>query len=256
MPFMPKRFLTQNTLYCFSPPVMLATMLIEFGGAIYAFWRYRLNKAGRLIVVGLLALGMFQLAEYFICEDLFGIHGLSWARVGFVSITLLPPLGVSLSMALAKKKNPHAEVLMWLACAAFVIYYGFFSGALTSETCQGNYVIFTGDKQAGPLYGLYYFSLLAVGTYFCFSWAKKTSDKKQAKALRSFAIGYLVFIVPTIVVALINPAARAAIPSVMCGFAVMLSFALIFGVLPNAGMQKRTNLSKTDEDKSQEISFQ
>ena len=35
-------------LYCFSPPVMLATLAIELVLALYTFWRYKLNAVTRI----------------------------------------------------------------------------------------------------------------------------------------------------------------------------------------------------------------
>ena len=56
--------------FCFSPPVMLATFIIEFGFAFYSIWRYKMTTISRLVVAMLFALGSFQLAEYMICGGL------------------------------------------------------------------------------------------------------------------------------------------------------------------------------------------
>ena len=63
--------------YCFSPSVMLATFLLEFGMALYVVWRYKLNTIGRLVTVMLMSLGTFQLAEYMVCGGL-GLDTASW----------------------------------------------------------------------------------------------------------------------------------------------------------------------------------
>ena len=76
---------------------MLATLLIEFSGALYTLIRYRLTARTAILAASLLALGVFQLAEYFICTGVV-LSGLSWARLGFVAISLLPPLGIELAM--------------------------------------------------------------------------------------------------------------------------------------------------------------
>ena len=220
---------------------MLATMLIEFGGAVYAAWRYKLNSVGRLIVAVLVLLGVFQLAEYMICEQI-GLLGLTWARVGHVAITMLPPLGISLAMRIAKKENWPLETSMYAACIGFIAYFGFASSALSDQTCQGNYVIFTANPSAMLLYGAYYHSLLIASTALCYIWANQQKDSRRAEALAALAIGYLVFIIPTIVVNLIAPETRAAIPSVMCGFAVLLAVILLAGVLPRAGLRRESGI--------------
>ena len=84
-------------MYCFSPPVMLATFALEFGLAFYVIWRYKMNIISRLVFILLVCLGLFQLAEYMICGGL-GLTGIEWARVGYMSISLLPALGIHLIM--------------------------------------------------------------------------------------------------------------------------------------------------------------
>lgn len=53
----PKQFLG-----CFSPPVMITTFVVEITGALVVYWRYKTNKAQRLIISLLVCLGTFQLA--------------------------------------------------------------------------------------------------------------------------------------------------------------------------------------------------
>src|SRR5687768_2570427 len=88
-----------NKLFCFSPPVMIATFAIEIALAIYAVWRYKLNTISRLVVSLLVFLAIFQFAEYMLCGG-FGVDGFTWSRIGYVSITMLPPLGLHLATVL------------------------------------------------------------------------------------------------------------------------------------------------------------
>jgi len=227
-------------LACFSPPVMLVTMLIEFGGALWLAWRYRLTRRARLAIAGLVCLGVFQLAEYLICEAS-GIDGLSWARIGHVAISLLPPIGVSLALELADHRSPVLETAIFCLCAGFIGYYGFWSGAITSETCQGNYVIFTGESHvAGAIYGLYYFSLLAVGTGVSAYYARRISGQRRI-ALWGLLIGYLTFIIPTTVIYLLDDSIRGGIPSIMCGFAVFLALMILGVAIPNGDFIPRVS---------------
>ena len=62
-------------LYCFSPPVMIATFVIEVSLAIYTLWRYKLNPVTRLTVALLVCLAIFQLAEYNVCEGALLLSG-------------------------------------------------------------------------------------------------------------------------------------------------------------------------------------
>lgn len=217
---------------------MLATFFIELFGAIYTIIRYKMDRVGKLVVAILLLLGIFQLAEYMICEVI-DLPGFTWARIGYVAITLLPPLGISLAMALAGKKSLKWQVAVYAACGAFITYFLLANNSITGQVCAGNYVMFTAHPASMRLYGLYYFGLLAIGVHFSLTWRNQSKNRRTKKALLALAIGYMAFIIPTITANLINPATMAAIPSIMCGFAVLLAMTLLFWVLPNGGTLRK-----------------
>ena len=89
-----------NKFMCFSPPVMLATFLIEFGLLFYVLWRYRQSTLARLAVIFLACLGIFQLAEYMLCGGL-GLSRIEWVKLGYLSITFLPALGLHMVSVIA-----------------------------------------------------------------------------------------------------------------------------------------------------------
>ena len=231
-----RKKLIEGKAGCFSPEAMLVTLAIEFIGAAWVALRYRFNKTGLLTIALLVFLGIFQLAEFLVCETL--VTGLSWARVGYMSITMLPPLGISLAMAIAGKKSWPAQVIMYVGAAAFIFYWGFSGWGISSDKCEGNYVFFQANNDTMWLYGTYYFVLLGIGVALCLWWASQTSERRTKLALYWLCVGYLVFIVPTTVVAVLDPATRASVPSVMCGFAVLLALVLIFAVIPLAGTKR------------------
>lgn len=216
---------------CFSPEAMFATMAIEFWGAIFVAIRHRVNYAMRLLMALLIFLGIFQMAEFFICEDI-AVRGLTWARIGYIAITMLPPLGISLAMAIAGKKSVWAQIFLYSFCVAFIIYFGFTGWGITAEQCQGNYVFFAANNSAMWMYGTYYYVYLGIGTFFCVLWGRQTKDRRVRLGLYWLAGGYAAFIIPTIAVALVDPQTRSSIPSVMCGFAALLAVVLIFAVAP------------------------
>ncbi len=220
-------------LSCFSPFVMLATFAIEIILALYTLWRYKLNEVGRLAAALLFFLALFQLAEYNVCEAGW-IDSITASRIGYVAITMLPPLGIHLAYALAGAKK---RALMWPAYlngAAFIVFFLFIGYALTGNTCLGNYVIFQVAPDAAWLYGLYYYGWLLAGIWLC---AKLQTPKTKA-ALWGLAIGYLVFIVPTTLANLVDPETIKGIPSIMCGFAVLFALSLAFWILPKAGTKR------------------
>ena len=105
-------------LYCFSPPVMLATLAIEIILAIYTFWRYKLNAVTRIAMALLICLALFQWAEYNVCEGTIFLDNLGWAKLGYVAITMLPPLGIHLIYQLSGDKRRWIPVLGYILAAA------------------------------------------------------------------------------------------------------------------------------------------
>lgn len=219
-------------LGCFSPPVMIATFAIEIGLAAYVVWRYQMTTVTRIATALLLCLAIFQLAEYNVCAAAFGLSSSTWSRIGFVAITALPPLGIHLSTAMAKRRRP---ALVAGAYAVGVVFAAIFllTPSINGHQCMGNYVIFQVMQNVMPIYGLYYWGLLVAGVALCWQYARAERSVTRRRAQHLLATGYLLFMVPTLIVMMLDPVSLSAIPSVMCGFAVLLAVTLAGGVLPN-----------------------
>lgn len=226
------RYLKTNKLYCFSPPVMLATFIIEVACAIYVLYRYKLNPITRLASAVLIGLAVFQLAEYNVCEGAWGVDSLTWARIGYVAITLLPPLGLHLATKIANQKLPLLVGLGYGAAAVFSSIFLFVGHGMQAEQCLGNYVIFEIAPWAVTPYVVYYYGLLMLSVGYAWQAGKIIKSSAKKNALYALSIGYLAFIVPTTAVNIIDSSTIAGIPSIMCGFAVILALVLTFVVLP------------------------
>jgi hypothetical protein len=227
-------------LYCFSPPVMLATFAIEIGFAFYVIWRYKMTPITRLVVSILACLGTFQAAEYMVCGGI-GIQAGLWSKLGYAAITLLPPLGIHLILKIAGKTNKYLTVAGYATASAFVGYFVLATGAISGQTCYANYAVFNTQSASSFLYGLYYYGWLFVGVGL--AWHYSLLSKKYRGALRSLALGYLAFILPTTTVNLIDPTTISAIPSIMCGFAVIFAFLLVGRVAPETSALKSESRS-------------
>ena len=158
-----------TTFYCFSPPVMVATFLIEIVAAIFVLYRYKANKASRLVVALLLCLSAFQLAEYYVCTN--SSQAVMAARLGFVAITLLPVLGLHLMYTLTNNTTYKNYTRFIYGLALFIsVYFLMAPQVFDSYQCTGNYVIFQIGNNLAMYYGLYYFGLLAqsilTGVYY------------------------------------------------------------------------------------------
>lgn len=233
---------------CFSPPVMIATMIIETTLAIYAVWRYKLNSAARLSVVMLLALATFQLSEYFVCTGV-GSMAVPWSRVGFVAITLLPPLGLHLTHVLAGRQKRRLVYAAYLTMAGFVAFFLLAPGIFTGHKCNGNYVIFQFSANVTGAYSVYYFGWLAAGIGLGCYWANQLKARggeayRRLQSVRGIVVGYLVFLVPSGLSMTIRPDSRRAVPSVLCGFAVFLALIVALYILPRAAKRRESILTK------------
>ena len=219
-----------DKLFCFSPPAMLVTFIIELVLAVYTLVRYKSNLVRNITVALLTCLAIFQLSEYNTCGR-FKLQAAAWSSIGFVAITLLPPLGIHLVQAISKKG--HALV-HWVAYATALPWLILFikPSTFSSHVCAGNYAIFQLATHYGGWYFAYYYAWLFIGLGACLYLAFKSAKKVTQESLILQAVGYLVFLLPTAVTNTLKPSTISGIPSIMCGFAVLYALFLVFGVLP------------------------
>jgi hypothetical protein len=236
-------------LNCFSPPVMLATLIIETLLAIYTVWRYKMTPLTRLVVITLLALASFQLAEYFVCTG-YGLHAEQWSRLGFVMIAALPPLGLHIMHVLADKPRRRLVAVAYATMIGFMVFFLTYHTAFIGHECTGNYVIFQLGPKMGGWYYVYYFGWLAAGIGLGAKWAnqlmKQTGQaaRRRLATVRAMIIGYLVFLLPVALANAVKPQTRRGIPSIICGFAVLLALILVLYILPRADQLKRPSVDK------------
>ncbi len=228
---------------CFSPPVMLATVIIEFTLAFYTVWRYKMTVLTRLVAATLISLGIFQVAEYFVCTNNLSSSAVPWSKLGFVAITALPPLGLHMMHVLAGKPQRRLVGFAYLTMALFMGFFLMSSAAFTGHECTGNYVIFQFTERVTGLYSAYYYVWLLAGIILGFSWANEFKAKgkaalKNLQAIQGLIVGYLVFLVPTALTNTFQPQTRRGIPSILCGFAILLAIVLVLYVMPKAGQAK------------------
>lgn len=221
-----------NMFYCFSPPVMALTVIIELALLLrIVFWR-KPTTINILAILILFALALFQAMEFGICEGLFGVHPNVLARVGFVAITALPVLGLHLIQQIGKAKQhkliviAYASMIMW--AAVFLL-----SDALQNQICGGNYVIFQMNSGFGGSYFIYYYIWLIIGTIWALQMAAKTRSKAIRSSLRWMVAGYACFTVPATIMWLFWEEVAHGLPSIMCGFAIVFAAILFTKVVPS-----------------------
>ena len=211
---------------------MIATCIIEVSLLLYTLFRYKMNTVVRLAVATLGLLALFQLSEFTVCGATQWSANL-WSRVGYIAITLLPPLGIHLIHVLSGRGPVWLVRLAYLTGIAFALIFGLMPTAFQDHICAGNYAIFQLKPGLGGLYFGYYYSWLILGICQALLFAA-TAKVNVRKALLYQVCGWLSFLLPTGIVNALNPQTIAGIPSVMCGFAVIYAIVLVFGILPMA----------------------
>lgn len=234
---------TSVRLYCFSPPVMIATFLIEITLALYVLARYHMNNVTRLVLVALSALALFQLSEYFVCGG-FGADSATWSRIGYVAITALPPIGLHLLYVMSGAQSRKLVVAAYSTMAVCMAYFMLSPTAFAGHECTGNYVIFQIGTTTTRLYMLYYYGLLLMAMLVGYRWLTSTKfEKKVRQQITGLMVGYLVFLIPTGIASTVRPETRAGIPSIMCGFAVFFALILALYIVPRSTeLREKINL--------------
>lgn len=226
------------TLYCFSPPVMIATMVVEIILAIVTFFRINKSLIKNLTIATLVLLALFQLAEFLVCQSYSGIDSLLVSRLGFMAITLLPAVGVHIANTIGGRKYNWSTITSYIFAAGFIAYFSIAPNSISSSMCPGNYVIFRLSELGSAVYGVYYFTLLGGLLALTLYLSIKQDNKRKRKSLIWLLIGSLSFLIPTGVIYFTVSEAANTIPSVMCGFAVLYAIILTFAVVPLASPSK------------------
>lgn len=215
----------RNTFYCFTPLVTLITFIIEVVFAFYVFLRYRKSLFGKLSAIFLLLLGTFQLSEYSICG---GGNSLLWSKVGYFAITFLPVLGLHLVSLVTKKSRLLKSGYVIAVILAVIILV--VPGVFLNVSCSGRYLVFDTADTFDYFYVAFYLGFLVVAFLKLFySWTRGTGNKYLIKWIM---IGYLLFLVPTLILYIFVSSTQAAIPSIMCGFALLAAIVLTGKILP------------------------
>jgi len=208
---------------------MIATFAIETVLLLFVFFRYKRSAVTWLSMAILAGLATFQLAEFNVCQ---GATGMTWAYIGLVAITLLPPLGLHLVMQVAHRVHRAVLAAAYGSAAVFIVIFLFAAQGISTQECLGNYVIFTlAPWTVWPYAAFYYGWLFVSGGYAWFA-SRTMKSLWQRRALYALIVGALTFLIPTAIVNLLDPMTVAGIPSIMCGFAVLFAIILVGLVLP------------------------
>lgn len=217
----------KSVVYCFTPLAVLVTFLVEFCLSIYVFFKYRKTVFGQVVASLLLCLSLFQLAEYVVCTT--DLDSYYWMRMGYVSITLLPALGLHLVKIINHQKNTYVN---WVADILAVLLSGiilFSKESIYGFACTGKFVIFELNTILREVHGVFYGVFLVLAILMMIKHIRSNHNRIINAWLLS---GYLVFIVPSVVLAFVARIYHQGLASIMCGFAIILAVILVWKIVP------------------------
>lgn len=229
-----------TTFFCFTPLVSLSTFIIEFIFAVYVLVKYKPTLFSRLCVLTLMCLGLFQLSEFLLCTTPFIDASI---KLGYVAITLLPALGLHIIYTLTNRW----KFIAYLAYAWAAILVGtivFIPNVAFLATCNPNYVSYDANPTFSFFHWLYYIvSMLTGVALLTYAMFKKIGDKKEQKWM---ILSYFVFIIPALILFYTNVISQTALPSVMCGFALLTAIIFVFVIIPRYYKLRKKNDRKTN----------
>lgn len=227
-----------TTFYCFTPLVSLSTFVIEFCFALYVLVKYKPTTFSMLCVTVLLCLGLFQLSEFLICTTPYVDLSI---KLGYVAITLLPALGLHLISTLTHRWK-FIVFLSYIYAAFLILVIIFVPMVAFLATCNPNYVGYASNSIFSFFHWLYYAIFMVVGILLLtYAVIKRIGDRKEEKWM---IMSYFVFIIPSLILLYANVIGHVALPSVMCGFAILTACIFVFVIIPRYYLLK-TKKTKT-----------
>ncbi len=204
--------------------VSLIFFFIEFAFLIIIIIKNRKHPQFVWIISLMIFLQVYQLMEFLVC---IGIDPNIIGRMGLVSITFLPPLGVLLTSYVTKLKHwiNWSGILVGIGLS---VYYCIVPNAFTDLTCNPFYATY--NYPLGNFYGIFYFgyiiwALLLIIIAFIVN--RKKSKKDLNRNAIIVLIGYISFLLPMAITVIIDFSTKPSISSIMCKYAILLATTLL-----------------------------
>lgn len=209
--------------------VTLGTALFELGAAAWILTgpgEREIRVPAGLIT---LFLGGYQALEWMVCGD---PSRELLARLAWVDIAMLPPLGLLLVIGLAKPKKMLPWALgyahLGVAAASAVAMYAI-PAMVNTPVCEALWARYDFDNHSpvATIYGFIYYLGMMVMVFaaaWVLGWLKDTSRRAM---LAQAQIGFLAFLLPAMIMLLSIPATADAQASVLCHWAIFLAIFLV-----------------------------
>lgn len=208
------------------PALGIATGLFELYVAILALRHDGNQRLLRPTALLLTLLAGYQFLEVLVC----GRTDLSWpARLAFVDIVWLPPLGVWLIVQLTDGVPPivrRAARQLFMVAGVLSILVMLDPTFVTRSVCKSILARYDHGTPLYSVYGAFYqLGLLAMMLGASRALAV-TSDPARRAHIADIQMGTIAFVVLSLLTELLVPGTAGAMPSVMCHYALILAIFL------------------------------
>jgi len=225
---------------CFTPIVSLSTAILEFVVATAILVFCRKSLINRFFPLLIYILGFYQFTEFMLCTTSYPFF---WAKMGFVTYSFLPAVGLHFIMKLTNRKCNY--ITIYIMPVIFSLIALLKPDFIIQSTCTTFFVIVSKDlfNSSIPLfsyiYGLYYFGFILLFCYFLLKSFNKEKDQLKRKSYAIIFAATLITLLPAVVLFIIFPAFKVIFPSVYCEFAVLFTAAAIIASYLDNKIQKK-----------------
>ena len=219
-------FFSKNTLYCFTPEVSLATFVIEIGFVLYTYLKFKATTFSRVCIGLLLCLGTFQAAEFMFCRS---ATPDIWPKIGYIATIFLPAFGMHMTSLLTNRayKITYAAYMLALGITIMALLYPLH---YFIASCNIHYVDMWNKPPFNYLHNIYYIVFIFCAVYVLIHTILHRKKRREIEVW--LVISYAVFLIPTYALYFLRYIFHSAIPSVMCGFAIMTALIITLIILP------------------------
>lgn len=172
----------------------------------------------------LLFLAGYQIVEVLICRSPATAGFLP--RLAFIVVTWLPPLGL---MLIARLHRPPSRLIrrsavgMLAAAAGIVVWIAADRGFASASVCNTVYARYAHAMPRFSVYAWFYWlGLFGMVLFSGWSAVSSATPRRRREQAQVF-YGTLAFVVPGILTSWLVPAARGALPSILCHYALFLA---------------------------------
>ncbi len=206
---------------CFTPVVSLSTALLEFAIAAFILLYYKKSTLTRLIPLFIILLGFYQFTEFMTCT-----FDPVWNKLGLITYTFLPALGMEIFFRYTSRKHNPAMIFIIPVLVAIVTLTQNIS---LGSTC-GTFFVASQHPFLNPAnivitlaYSTYYFGFIAITSYLMIKDYKKTKDMTRKLIYIYTLAAIIISLLPAAILLVVFPALYIQFPSIYCEFALVFS---------------------------------